>query len=257
MALSSCLGLQYFLGCKGDALGAKLNLQPSEPFSKGMQSLHRIFARPKHLRQGWRFHSLCSTSVKATVESSGASSLESLRAELSKEAAAREPRESLLQSSASVSTSGDSSNAASPRVSAAERRRQRKLSTQPDGDAPEATTRAGLPFPKTRHEENAPTKRASSSTRRGAVRAYRTDTTPASEVAIRSGDAELAASPPQRRVTVGEARARQFSDAVRFLNKDTGEPAHAEAMIAVSSHFSIGHFEPCPRMRRVWLGALY
>lgn len=165
--------------------------------------------------------------------------LEGLRAELSQEPAARGLGEG---SPSSVSTSGDPST----RLSAAERRKQRKLNTQPDNEAPEATSRAQVPYSETTREDHAPVRNGTSqvestteelgiarefsqtltrgidTARRGSPKVYRTEAAPLPRGLIRSEDDELAASQPRRSVTTGEARARQFSDAVRFLNKDTG-----------------------------------
>lgn len=230
MAITSCFRPQALAFGKADILGAKvLDIELREPLSGRMQSVCRLLTKPHRL-----MHLLPPSRS---------------RAEWASEAVARAASESPSVSSAS-SIPGETSVPPSAKISAAERRRRRKVG---DGDHSENSASVLSSYSEPRQADSLPTTTttpevgsksawgASEEERQGALgrtsegaamgagsparqerAAYRTRGVSPLEGFDRNGGVESVAGPRQRNLTAGEAKARQFGDAVRFLNKDSG-----------------------------------
>ncbi|GAQ84224.1 hypothetical protein KFL_001810050 [Klebsormidium nitens] len=234
MASTSCFRPQALSLGKADLLGAKvLDIELGEPLSGRMQAVRRLLTKTRRLAH-------LSLPCRLRAESFSGSTAR---------AAHKAPT-----ASTALNVSEDTSPAPSKQLSAAERRRRRKLA---DGDFSDESARPASPYSEPRQEDSSATTSASPqvasisdsgtsererqnkigqfsrAVARDAVAsgarqerpAYRNrESSPLGELG-RNGGVESGAHPVRRQFTAGEARARQFSDAVRFLNKDTGRPA--------------------------------
>jgi hypothetical protein len=176
--------------------------------SPQMQAVSKLLARPHHLRHLWGL--LAGSRLNQVVARERA-------------AAVVDASQAGANPANVAGASGSSEAASSPslisphRPSLAERRRQRKN----NGPRIEGDTASDSPGREGGFRAKTFSQQAQQNT--GAPIRIESGNLSSPPGQFLDEGADLAGGPPRRSFTRVEARTRQFSDAVRFLNKDTGE----------------------------------